>query len=578
MFYRSTTPARSRGAETRKVAVPFLLFVLAVSAEAAPKLRLTAAAVGPVSVNQGANAAAQTVEAFNAGDGNLSLQTSASATWLSASVGGSRPCSQREGACLPVAITFNTAALARGSYTAFLTVSDANALDAPQTISVTVQVGGGVPDSVDLFVPPNGGSDAARFTANSQLSGNVNTTSGGAWLSLALEGAGSFRFLFPYRIQARHQEGMAEGTYNGTIAVGGSNVAAENKSVAVRLQVTSQPIARPGQQQVAFRLAPNAPATTQVIGVANGGLGTLAVSGASATTASGGSWLAAATGANNTVSLTANPSGVAAGSYRGTVTIASNAANASVAIPVTLDVVAEGPPLAAFGGVVNSGNFDGGLAPGSVAAVFGEQFSTQAPGQPGTIPLPAEHNGVRVLVNDVAAPLYFTSYNQVNFQVPYNTPAGEAVIRVERGGQRGNPLAVAIAPRAPRIIQVGLNGVVVNADGSLAIEGGRAARRGDVITIYAVGLGATSPAVTTGAGSPAQEPLARVTPAPRVVFGNAFMGADPVDPLFVGLTPGLVGLYQINVIIPEEAGAGSVQIALEGDGYRSNSVILPVAP
>src|SRR5712671_3644549 len=45
---------------------------------AAPKLRLSASTVGPVSIAQSANGATQTVEAFNIGDGSLSLALSSS--------------------------------------------------------------------------------------------------------------------------------------------------------------------------------------------------------------------------------------------------------------------------------------------------------------------------------------------------------------------------------------------------------------------------------------------------------------------------------------------------------------------
>ncbi len=205
-------------------------FVLHEVLEAAPKLRLVTTTVGPVSVSQGANPSNQTVEVYNAGDGNLNLAAASSVPWVSASVGSARPCNLREGNCLPVNFQFQTNSLAVGTYTGTVTLSDGGALDAPQNITVTVQVGGGVPSEANLYVAPNGSSDEVRFSTNSVLVPNVNTSSGGSWLSLALEGSGSFRFVFPYRIIGRHQEGMAEGTYTGTVAVSNSQVGAENKT------------------------------------------------------------------------------------------------------------------------------------------------------------------------------------------------------------------------------------------------------------------------------------------------------------------------------------------------------------
>ncbi|MBL8176018.1 MAG: hypothetical protein JNK48_15175 [Bryobacterales bacterium] len=553
-----------------------LALLLCASLEAAPKLRLVTAAVGPISVTQGANAASQTVEAYNAGDGNLNLSAASSVAWVSATIGGARPCNLREGNCLPVQFQFQTGGLAAGVHTGTVTLSDAGALDAPQNITVTVQVGGGVPSEVNLYVAPNGATDEARFSTNSVLVPNVNTQSGGPWLSLALEGSGSFRFVFPYRIVGRHQEGMAEGSYSGTVALSNSQVAAENRTVQVRMQVTSQPIARSAAAEVSFRIAAGAPALERPLTLFNGGMGTLTLSDATAASASGGSWLSVQRN-GNAVTMKADPAGLGAGSYAGTVSIASNAANSPLRIPVRLDVVAAGPPFAAFGGVLNSASFDEGLAPGGVAAVFGEQLSSQAPGAAPAIPLATQLNGVRVLVNDQAAPLYYTSYNQVNFQIPLNTPVGEATIRVERDGTAGNALAVQIAERAPRIIQIGNNGIVVNArDGSMVNFGGKPAKAGDVLTIYLVGMGVTDPVVATGSPAPAAEPLARVAPEPKVILGSPFMGTIVLDPLFAGLTPSLVGLYQINVELPGDVPVGDIFLGVEGEGYRSNNIMIPI--
>jgi hypothetical protein len=136
----------------------------AESAYAQAKLRLTETAIGPISVATGSNGQTQTIEAFNLGTGALSLTLASNATWLSGNVGTLRPCqiAVQQNTCLPVNILLNTATLTRGSYTGAITVRDPNAIDAPQVISVTVQVGGGVPDSIFLYTPPNGGSDKQR--------------------------------------------------------------------------------------------------------------------------------------------------------------------------------------------------------------------------------------------------------------------------------------------------------------------------------------------------------------------------------------------------------------------------------
>ena len=118
----------------------FLTFLPLLNA--APMLRLVTSAVGPIAVPSGGSAPAQTVEAYNIGDGSLSLTVSVppSAGWLTASVGASRTCASTTAAanCLPIQFTLNTSGLAAGTYTGTATVSgDSSTVDAPQTITVT---------------------------------------------------------------------------------------------------------------------------------------------------------------------------------------------------------------------------------------------------------------------------------------------------------------------------------------------------------------------------------------------------------------------------------------------------------
>ncbi len=556
---------------------------LAAVAAAAPKLRLTETTVGPVSIAAGQNGAARTVEAYNAGDGALALSVSSSVAWISPSVGGARNCTSRAGSCLPVQIGFSTASLAPGAHTGTVTVSDPNALDAPQTISVTVQMGGGVPDRLELFVPPNGSAEAT-FSTNSRLQWNATTQSGGNWLSLAVDGVGTFRFVMPYRVTARHQSGMAEASYSGSIAISGSTLAAENKTVGVTMRVTSQPIAQASPRPLAARIAQNASKQRANIVLANAGLGTLALAGA---TASGGNWLAAEPVAGyNVVAVTLDTTGLSPGLYQGSVSIASNAANSPLAVPVELEVVAQAAPRAFAQGVVNNATFEAGdtLAQGAIAAVFGEQFTLGEAQQASKLPLETALGGVRVLVNDQPAPVYFLSYGQINFQLPYETPPGEAVVRVERDGQRGNAVTVQIASRAPRLLRLGVEdyGIIVNQDYSIPMPvtpgvASHPARPGDALVIYAIGLGPTTPAAASGAAAPG-DPLAQVTPAPRVYFGGAFASLGvPADPLFVGLTPGFVGLYQINVVVPDETPRSDrVRVMLASGEISSNRVYIAV--
>src|SRR5690349_11710191 len=138
-----------------------ILFTLGVAAvlHAAPKLRLTTTSVGPVLVAQGANGTinpGQLPYAFNIGDGTLNLRITSSDSWLVATLGTISQSCEGGVKCTPIQISLQTSSLAKGSYTGFVTVADPNAVDAPQTVSVTVYVGGNVPDQITLYAAPNG--------------------------------------------------------------------------------------------------------------------------------------------------------------------------------------------------------------------------------------------------------------------------------------------------------------------------------------------------------------------------------------------------------------------------------------
>jgi uncharacterized protein (TIGR03437 family) len=528
----------------------FLLISISGSLQAAPLLRLVNSVVGPVSAAVGTAPAAQTLEAYNAGDGSLTLAATVdpSVTWLSAAVGTARACTTTTAAssCIPLNFTFKTTSLTAGIYTAAITISDANhAVDSPQVVMVTVQMGGAVPNSIGqtqpVYLAP-GSAVSIPFSTNAMLNGHATTQSGGNWLSLALEGTGSFRFVLPYQINISALSGMAPGTYSGTLVTSGSTFAPDNKTIPVTMQVTTQPIAVPSVNQINLVLAQGAPAIAYpfipALSLSNTGAGSITVSGVSAT--------GTGVSATNYMGLglvTVDPTGLAPGSYTGSVVVACNAVNCPVTVLVNFQVVAQAPPSINYQGAVNNATQIPGetVSPGDWMALLGTQLSLDPFTQASVVPLPTMLADVTVTVNGEAAPLDYTSYGQIAFQMPTDTPVGTALVQVQRAGQASNTVSVPVAARAPRIV------VITDdcATGCNLRNAATPASPGDTIVLWAYGLGPTDPPVAAGAAPPADPPL--VTPQPLVNIGGG-PGSIDVTPVFAGMTE--IGLYQINVTIP----------------------------
>ena len=83
-------------------------------------------------------------------------------------------------------------------------------------------------------------------------------------------------------------------------------------------------------------------------------------------------------------------------------------------------------------------------------------------------------------------------------------------------------------------------------DGSSITEASPA-KPGEFVVLYLAGMGSTTVPVATGAAAPA-DPLAQTQAAPTITLNSA-----PVSFLFSGLTPGLAGLYQIDLQVPADA-------------------------
>jgi len=228
-------------------------------------------------------------------------------------------------------------------------------------------------------------------------------------------------------------------------------------------------------------------------------------------------------------------------------------------------------PVLNRGGTTNNLNprLDAPIAPGTVAAIYGSNLAPAA-NSPGVLPLLTSVNGTFVLVGGTQLPLYYVSPGQINAQIPVDVPVNKPQsVLVGSGGGYTLPDTIYITPVDP--------GVAASPNGQLAplliaqhadftlVDANHPAHASETLIMYLVGMGATNPAVGTGQQAPST--LASVTTAATVTVSG-----QQAQVVFAGLTPGGIGLYQINFVVPSGTPAANVDVVVtQGDSGISNT-------
>jgi uncharacterized protein (TIGR03437 family) len=231
-------------------------------------------------------------------------------------------------------------------------------------------------------------------------------------------------------------------------------------------------------------------------------------------------------------------------------------------------------PVVFSGGLVNAASFAPGapLPPGGMVSVFGGNIATSSGGA-STVPLPLTLGGASVSIGGISAPLFYSSGGQINAQIPFELPVNSRPqVVVNQGGALTVPEGITVAPTAPGIFaknqQGSGQGAILNTQFVL-VDASAPAAAGDVVQVFATGLGATNPPVASGAAAPGAPPLAQV-----VATVTATIGGQPAQVLFAGLAPTYVGLYQVNVQIPGGLPPGTATLVLSAGRATSNTVTL----
>jgi len=231
--------------------------------------------------------------------------------------------------------------------------------------------------------------------------------------------------------------------------------------------------------------------------------------------------------------------------------------------------------------VVNSGSYSPrALTAGMFASLFPtvttNMIASGTAAQSG-VPLPTVLADTQVLVNNTPAPLYYVSPGQINVELPNGLPGGGTAnlqIVSQSTGQIYGSAELQLASADPAFFTSnGSGGGPVAAynfvDGTINSASNPVAR-GQFIILYGTGEGTVPNAPPDGQAAPGPVPTAS---QPQVLLGavsNTNMFVDPADITYSGLAPGLVGVWQINLMIPANAPTGSVPITVFQNSVPSN--------
>lgn len=243
-------------------------------------------------------------------------------------------------------------------------------------------------------------------------------------------------------------------------------------------------------------------------------------------------------------------------------------------------------------GIVNAASFTPAASPNGLVTVFYSGFTGVTTAAAGASTFfagrfPTELSCISVEFGGVRAPLTYAGPNQVNAQIPVNTPAGQTTTRLILNPGRPNEIrgtvlnGPTVQAYAPALFT--LNGQSVAAQSAAfnliadpaVIPTGRFARAGDVVILYGTGFGLTTPVYQSGELPDA--PAATSLPV-TVSLGGITLAPAPADVIYAGVSPGSVsGLYQINIRIPANAPAGNLPVIVRINGQATqDNVTIPV--
>jgi uncharacterized protein (TIGR03437 family) len=237
-------------------------------------------------------------------------------------------------------------------------------------------------------------------------------------------------------------------------------------------------------------------------------------------------------------------------------------------------------PSIAPGGVVPIFGTVSIIQSGEWVSIYGTNLASGTLGWNGDFPTTL--GGTSVEINGKAAYLEFVSPGQINLQAPDDTATGTVSVVVTTAGGSATS-TVTLSPVAPSFCLLDtahVTGLILRSNGTGAYGGGSydilgptgsslgyatvAANAGDIVELFGVGFGPTTPSV------PAGQAFSGAAPIDDTI--SLYINSIPVKPIFVGLSS--AGLYQINLTVPPGLGEGDVPIRAIIGGMETQPGVL----
>ena len=221
-----------------------------------------------------------------------------------------------------------------------------------------------------------------------------------------------------------------------------------------------------------------------------------------------------------------------------------------------------------------------GYAPGSYISLFGSALSDVFK-VVSTTYLPISLAGVSVSFDNqnarVSVPgrLHFVSASQINVQIPWECRGLNTVtMKVAIGDLQSSTFDIPIVDTAPGAFEYnesnGQRSAAALNENFQVVGANNPAVRGRAIQLYFNGLGDVNNRPDSGEpASSTQLSSTRDTPSVSIGGRNAQV-------LFSGLAPGLVGLYQVNVIVPSDAPSGRQSVGLTINGISARNTFINI--